>query len=372
MPGSQEAEALLPVDTKDPFSRHRLALAAIGADLVGGDLRAALQCAARSDALLFADFLVKQGLGSYWHHLVTEQDGALEITPAFANALREARLAETALYLGQKAVLEELDRLFGSQDIIYAVIKGAHVRELVYADPALRPASDIDVLVDLDQREAAARALIGAGFRLHADPENISHEAAFTRGAVAIDLHWDILRPGRTRIKVPKLLLDRRQRVGDFWGVSNSDTAFLMLVHPAFAKYVCSPNMGLIRVADFMLWLHKRPVEWDAVAERLEETGLSTAAWTMLKWFAMLWRPERMPVPQEFVARVQPGAARRRYLAYWVQHNLPTRWFDKPELIQLGFTLLLHDRPSDAVHAILGWMRARRGRNADTLLQMHG
>jgi hypothetical protein len=285
--------------------------------------------------------------------------------------LRKQRFAKAALYVSQKSCLSELHDLFSAKSITYAVIKGAYARELAYTDPALRPANDIDVLVAPEQRETAARALMGAGFHPHADAANISHEATFTRGPVAIDLHRDILRPGRTRIDVTRSLLFRRQRTGDFWGLEGSDAVFLMLVHPAFAKYVCSPNMELNSVADLLLWLHRCPVDWDAVADRLENTDLKSAAWTVLEWFTMIFEPDRMPVPGTFIARIRPGELRARYLAYWLRNDLPTRWLNKPLLIKLGFTLALHDRPSDAARAIRGLIRARRAQNGDPLLQLN-
>jgi hypothetical protein len=348
---------LYRADHKDPFRRHRLALSVAAPD--GADLSRVLREVTASDASSFADFLFKQGLASYWHNCVVTQDAGGETTHGFINALKRERFAEAASYLRQKSALRELDSLFDSENIIYAAMKGAHVREVVYVDPALRPANDIDILISLDQRKAAVQALLGAGFELHADTKNISHEATFTRDSLAIDLHWDILRPGRTRIEVAQPMLSRRQRIDDFWGLNDTDTVFLMLVHPAFTKYVCSPNVGLIRVVDFILWLHKRPVDWDAVAERLHDMGLKAAAWAVLKWFAMLLKPESMLVPRTFLARICPGPLRSRYLVYWLQNDLPTRWLRKPMLIQLGLTLLLHDRPSDAQRAISGWMRAR-------------
>ena len=357
-------------DHRARFFQHQLALSVVAGHLAGPELRGVLREVNASGPSTFANFLREQKLASLWHHLVAEQDVAGETAPSFLDALKQARLAEAALYLGQKSVLRELDGLFGSQGIVYAAMKGAHVRELVYVDPALRSAQDIDILIGPDQREAAARALVGAGFRLHVDADNISHEATFTRGAIAIDLHWDILRPGRTRIEMAPSLLSRRQRVNDFWGLGDSDAVFLMLVHPGFSKYVCSPSMGLISVVDFVIWLQKRHVDWDAVSDRLNKAGVKVAAWTVLKWFAMLVKLEDLPVPASFVAQIRPGPARSRYLAYWLEHDLPTRWFDKPVLIQLGFTLFLHDRPSDAGHAISGWIRARRTRNADRLLPM--
>jgi len=359
-------------DPKDPFRRHRLALSVVVPDLTVADISRILREVAAADASSFADFLFTNGLASYWHDCVMAQDAAGETSPGFIDALKRERFAEAAFYLCQKSALLELDRLFASEGIIYAAMKGAHVRELVYADAALRPATDIDILISPDQREAAARALMGAGFELHADAENISHEANFTRGSQTIDLHWDILRPGRTRIAMAQPMLSRRQRIDDFWGLDDTDTVFLMLVHPAFAKYVCSPNMGLIRVVDFILWLRRRPVDWDAVAARLHDTGLKAAAWAVLQWFAMLLEPKRVPMPGTFIEGIYPGPLRARYLTYWLRNDLPTRWLDNPLLIQLGFTLPLHDRVSDAQRAMTGLMRARRTRGSDPLLQVNG
>jgi Uncharacterised nucleotidyltransferase len=355
---------------RQPFSSHRLALLAAAPNLTGEGMRDALAQVAADGSGSFPGFLLEHGLGSFWYYGIEAYKLAGTAEPGFLAALKQARLSETALYLAQKSALRELDRSFNSLSIVYAVIKGAYVRERVYADPSIRPAGDVDILVRPDQREAAAKALIGAGFRLQADAENISHEATFTRGAVAIDLHWDILRPGRTRVAVADLLLDGRQRRYEFWGLDDSDAVFLMLVHPAFAKYVCSPNMGLNRVADFIFWIHKLDVDWESVANRLESTGLNTAAWTVLKWFSMLVPPETLPVPDAFIKRISPGWVRAQYLTYWLKHDLPTRWLQKPLLIHLGFTLVLHDRLADAWHAISGLLRARATRNADPLLQM--
>jgi hypothetical protein len=99
------------------------------------------------------------------------------------------RFAEAASYMAQKAALRELDGIFEAQGIRYAVIKGAHVRELVYADPALRAASDIDLLVAPEQRLAAVDAIKEAGFTLFVNPDVVSHEVSLARGGVDVDLH---------------------------------------------------------------------------------------------------------------------------------------------------------------------------------------
>jgi len=318
----------------------------------------------------FVEFVLAQDLGALWHQTL-QSAGLLDSLPRDTiEALREARMSAAVGYLAQRAAVDELDRLFEAEGIAYAAMKGVHVRECVYPDPALRPASDIDILISPTDRRRAAQALVAAGYLVHAEPANISHEAAFSRGAVDIDLHWHMLRPGRTRVDLTDELLERRQRIKDQWGLSESDTLFLMLTHPAFAKYVCSPNMGLGRVADFLLWIHKRPVDWPAVLQQLGRAGLKTAAWTMLSWFRMLAAPDVQETLDTWIDTVRPGRLRAAYLGQWLGRDLPSRWLDKPFLIQFGFTLVLHDRPGDVMHALSGLRQARRNqvRDMDALL----
>jgi hypothetical protein len=349
------------------FHRHRLALAVADPNATADPLRQAIAEIAQYGPSFYTDFLPRQGLSSYWHHALERHSLADAIEPVARAALKQARIAEAVSYMAQKAALRELDRLFEAKGIRYAVIKGAHVRELVYVDPALRPASDIDLLIAPEQLLAAVDALKGAGFTLFVNPDIVSHEASLARGGVDIDLHWDILRPGRTRIDTVNILLARRRRSAEIWGLDDADAVFLMLVHPAFAKYVCSPNMDLNKVIDFTLWATRRTIDWDAVAALLEQTGLCTAAWTVLRWYAMLLEPGLLPVSDDFVARIAPGPLRQRYLARWLERDLPARWLDRPARIQFGFTLFLHDRPSDAWHALISILRARRRQGDDPL-----
>ena len=356
-------------DEHHAFHRHRLALAVAAPNVNADSLRQAIAEIAQFGLSFYTDFLPRQGLSSCWHHALEQHGLADAIEPAARAALKQARIAEAVSYMAQKAALQELDRLFEAKGIRYAVIKGVHVREVVYADPALRPASDIDLLVAPEQRLAAVDAMKEAGFTLFVNPDIVSHEASLTRGGVDIDLHWDILRPGRTRIDTVNILLARRRRSADIWGLDDADAVFLMLVHPAFAKYVCSPNMDLNKVIDFTLWVTRPNIDWDAVATLLEQTGLCTAAWTVLKWYAMLLEPGALHVPDTFIARIAPGPVRQRYLTQWLERDLPTRWLDKPARIQFGFTLFLHDRPADAWHALASIVRARHRRGDDPLLR---
>ena len=340
-----DQQALLPADPHAGPAACHAALASGGAD--------------------FLQLILAQGLGPLWHHRL-QTGGQLDALPQdTAEALREARLSAAGSFLAQRAALDRLDRLFEAAGIPWLAMKGAHVRECAYPDPALRPAGDIDILVAPADRRRAARALLDAGYAVHAEPANISHEATFSHGGVDIDLHWHILRPGRTRVGLTEQLLERRQRSGGQWGPSDGDTLFLMLTHPAFAKYVCSPNMGLGRVADFLLWLQQRPADWPGVVKQLDAAGLKTAAWAMLSWFRLLAPAALQATLDAWRGSVRPGRLRAAYLRQWLLRDLPGRWLQRPVLIQFGFTLPLHDRPGDALHALRGVRQARKNRQHD-------
>jgi hypothetical protein len=342
--------------------RQALLPAALGAD------PASLRAAIAEGGSAFLDSVVAQDLGPLWHYHL-QSNGLLEtLPPDSIEPLRQARMAAAMGYLAQRAALDPLDRLFEAEAIPYVVMKGSHVRECVYPDPALRAASDIDMLISPADRRRAARVLIDSGYRVNPEPANISHEATFCQGHVDIDLHWNILRPGRTRIDLTAELLARRQRTNGLWGLSDQDTLFLMLTHPAFAKYVCSPNMGLARVADFLLWIQKRPVDWPAVLQLLERAGLKTAAWTMLSWYRMLAPPDAAATLDTWIDTVRPGRLRAAYLRQWLVRDLPTRWLDRPFLIQLGLTLPMHDRLGDMLHALRGLRQAGKNRLRDARL----
>lgn len=357
--------ALLPT----AFRLRRLALAPARPDLSAETLGNAIALALDEGEATFTAFLIDNGLGPLWHQALHSHALQDRVSAVALDALRLSRFAAAAQYLSQNAALRQIDQLFESQGIAYAATKGSHIREMVYADPSLRPACDIDILVSAGQRVAAAEALVGAGFQYHPEPDTVSHEASFAKGKVHIDLHWNIFRPGRTRFDMTDSLIARRSRIDGFWGLGDTDAAFLMLTHPMFVKYVCSPAMAVCCVADFILWTERRGVDWDALATRLREAGLQTAAWTVLRWFAMLG----VAAPEAFVAQVKPGEARARYLNYWLEHDLPTKWLSRrPLLIQLGMTLPAHDRPADAWRAMRGWLRAYIGRHDDPFAHLRG
>jgi hypothetical protein len=75
--------------------------------------------------------------------------------------------------------------------------------------------------------------------------------------------------------------------------------------------------------------------------------------------------PDAQATLDGWIETVRPGRLRAAYLRQWLLHDLPSRWLDRPFLIQFGFTLPLHDRPGDVMHALRGLQQARKNRLSD-------
>jgi len=317
-----------------------------------GQLR---QTLAQGGAALEAAILRHQ-LGPLWH--------ARTRTEAFAKGRTHAAM----LYMQQVAAQRQIDAVLSSANIAYAIFKGAGTRDLIYDDPSLRVCYDIDVLVSPDTRAAAARALLAAGFRLYVDPSVASHEVVLSRDTVAIDLHWDLLRPGRVPPASTAALLTRRHRQADWWTLSDTDALFVMLVHPAFSKHLSTSQMGLHRVADVALWLQQRHVDWPALIAQLEAAGLKTAAWTMLTLVCLLSPSEFDPSITRALRALRPGAIRTAYLTAWLNLDLSARFKHLHAARLFGLSMMLHDHPSGAWRAFRGWQRSRHTRDTDALV----
>lgn len=317
--------------------------------------QATLQTALDDGGPALESLIIQQHLAPLWHKRTQ--------AAAFANRRRHAAVG----YMKQKAAMEGIDALFEREGVRYAVIKGAATRELTHDDPALRTCGDIDVLVAPDQRVVAARALLGLGYRPRLDPSLLSHEVALRNGTVEVDLHWDILRPGRTPDGFARAMLARRTRHRGWWMLSEPDAVLLMLVHAAVSKHVSTPLLGLHRAADIALFWQRRDVDWPAVHRLLDACGLKTGAWAVLTWLLLLMTgPEMERQLAEPIASVRPGFLRAEYLKMWLDHDLSARLTDRHAARLIGFSLFMHDGPAAAWHALAGWRRAQKTMSADT------
>lgn len=324
---------------------HRLSLSPLIAQNPTEELTAVSNQIQPSEQKPFLEFILQNGLGPLWFDLLKRHHIQSYMSPRFTRELRNITSHTAELYLFQKITVDKIQTLLSRQGIDYALFKGAHTRELLYDNPALRYACDIDILVARADKLNSIQTLVQAGFIFQPKPENISHEATLTNNNVSIDLHWDILRPGRTRIDLTEEYLQTRKEYEDYWALDNEATLFIMLVHPMFTKYTTAPQASLLHLLDLHTWLTKEKTDWNKLYDYLERGGVKTAAWITATWLTMLTGES---LPQPFLQKIKPGSIKARYLKIWLNQNLSTRLLNQPLLIQTGFTLPAHDTAADS------------------------
>ncbi len=169
--------------------------------------------------------LPRDGWAARWDDVVTHRlagflaaaadEGLVDLDPGTADRLR-ARLDSEAIRAVQlEGELIRLESVLAELDAV--VLKGAVLAHAAYPDPALRPFTDLDLLVTGDRHEEAVAALGTLGYT-RSRPEPIrGYDATIGKaltlvhpGGVVIDLHRTLV-PGLAgaTVSVPEILADR-------------------------------------------------------------------------------------------------------------------------------------------------------------------
>lgn len=152
--------------------------------------------------------------------------------------------------------------------VAVAPIKGVSYATTLYAVPAERPMSDVDLLVDHQHVAAAVRTFRELGFQ-PAQAAVLHHAAPWVRGDFVIDLHWNIVPPGRARIDLTGVW----SRMGTGWPegacrLEHNDAVLFHLLHLVRNRML----LPLINVIDYTRLLERaslsvvldRACEWRA------------------------------------------------------------------------------------------------------------
>ena len=264
------------------------------------------------------DGLRRESLAPLWAAQV--QQGRLSCPRDADSSWPRSELRDAgARYLLQRNSTQRITRVLASAGIRHAIIKGASVRERLYADPALRPTADIDLLIDPPERDHAISVLCAARLELIASPDIISHECTLSAHGVDFDLHWHPMRPGRAAPDFSGRLLDGVVIERGLPLLARETELALLLIHPAITKHVNGREARLVRVIDLDLALRAEGIDWQRLLGLIRDSGLSTAAWATLHWTRALLDT---PVPADFRSALAPAPWRQAYLRWWIDHRL--------------------------------------------------
>lgn len=233
-------------------------------------------------------------------------------------------------------LVEALDALRG---IDVLLLKGAAYLDSLYADPAERPMTDLDLLVPDAAFDEAARALRRAGY-WHDGKRNqrsaANHAVTFRRHESAIDLHRDMVQRGRMRLDLAAVW---RDAVPARHGARRAAPTHAYLIHVAhMARHEL--HVPLIAFVD-------------AARLRAQATNIAESA--------IRWRLRRAVaiVEQRLGALRDPSAPDPSGLfpgrAELLRRDLPTRW------LQVTRKLAIHDGPRDLLAFAAASIRTRLG-----------
>ena len=116
------------------------------------------------------DVLVQgNNLGGYFYRLRSK---CYSVPHDIEQKWKDAYIINLAESLFAEQVYKEVEGILGEAGILLMPMKGMVFRYLLYSDPAIRPAVDIDILVRPCDFETAHRSLLNRGYRRLIDDHN--------------------------------------------------------------------------------------------------------------------------------------------------------------------------------------------------------
>ena len=176
-------------------------------------------------------------------------------------------------------ILRDAARALGGVGIPLMPLKGVLFQRVLYADPAERLMSDIDVLVPEHQFGRAITALLAAGFRPQKIGRSLIEVALLSPKGLAIDLHRRLFGTGRYRLSTAAVF--RRASLDEsLFGVP------LHIAHPhdtaahLIGKFVSDHVVAdaVPRLEELALWAAHSHIDAAQLARHLELSGLGRAA----------------------------------------------------------------------------------------------
>jgi hypothetical protein len=276
----------------------------------------------------------------------------------------------TASHLILSRELGRLLEAFEREEVPVIPLKGPALAEAVYPHPALRPCTDLDLLVTRESLHRVDDLLQRLGYRRLADAHSFRFDLAYDRatlyegtGGVHVDLHWGLLsdpryswdeREGLTvwDRAVPIRVADR-----DALGLCPEDLVLYLAVHLAVHHGLA----GLLWYWDLALILGRweGKLDWDALSARASRWRVRSALYFALMELEVLFGAS---APAAVMARIEPRGPRVAVMGWLLRHRAPQQRRALEHLI----ALLLVDRGRDLLgtlrHLLLpppAWLGAR-------------
>ena len=288
-----------------------LLLACARARLTAGDRqRISELVVANLDWTQLASVSYAQGIAPLVYHSLVESD-AIDLVPvAVAQKLRSSYYANAARNSLLYAELKELLLALRREKIDVVILKGAALAETVYPGRALRPMSDIDLLVSRERLANVESKLLTMGYGVDASTREHHRQQhyhlAFTKAAApSIELHWHIQRPsGPFRIDIENLWArSRKTRIAGVDAlVFSSEDLVLHLCQHFWKHNLIGGIRPLCDIAETGKYYGDR-IDWTKVANVSSKWGMNAGSYLVLSLARKLLDA---PIPGDFLTDIKP------------------------------------------------------------------
>lgn len=304
---------------------------------------------------------------------------AWEAVPTAVRERLTRHLTESsACHLLMSRELGRVLRRFAAEGVPVIPLKGPILSETLYLHPALRPFSDLDLLIRPDDLLRADALFRGLGCRRVADAHSWSFDIAYDQATLyegprglRLDLHWGL-------VNDPRYAWNQREGLS-VWerairvpvageaalGLCPEDLLLYLAVHLAIHHSLA----GLLWYWDLALILDRwaGTLDWETVIARASHWRIQNALFFALRGLEILFG---VSAPSSVMVRLRPRGPRAAALGWLLRHR------ERDRLARLGhlIPLLLVDRGKDLLgslsHSLFppaAWVRARYEGTAPSL-----
>jgi hypothetical protein len=304
-------------------------------------------------------------LGFAWKSAPPER-----MPPAIRERLGRHLAEGTARHLALSGELGRLLKSFEREHVPVIPLKGPVLAEMLYAHPALRPCSDLDLLIRREHLERVDELLRRLAYRRMADAHSFRFDVAYDHATlyaspsgVHVDLHWSLLSEPRYawNEREAQTVWDRAVRIRvageEALGLCPEDLLLYLSVHLAVHHSLA----GLLWYYDLFLILERwtDTLDWQAVSTRASRWRVRAAVYFTLREVERLFGAR---VPAAVMVQLRPRGPRAAAMAWLLRHRGPAQRRAAEHLIGL----LLVDRGRDLVGTLRrialppsDWMAAR-------------
>jgi len=253
------------------------------------------------------------GIGPLVYFRLRELGCLDQIEPEARKALKSSYFMAVAASLIRQNSLKKILRAFDQAAIPVVLLKGIHLANTVYPDPALRPMNDLDLLVPFDRLEQAAERIKSLGYRPErqywADFETTVNQHLppfWSEKDQMVELHWTI-RPPQLNRPVDLAAIWERAQEFDLEGLaarglSTEDLLLHLTAHSAIQHHL---RGGLQSLYDIATIVNRRTaqIDWTRLGELARTHKLQKALYLLLRLCRDLFGA---PVPKAFLVEIQP------------------------------------------------------------------